>query len=170
MKLKPQVQKLFLASLIILLSNAVFSQENKLTIKKQNKNAIYVEGGYGGIYSEGYTAIGFIYERILKHNIWHTNISPFTQVGIVKASSTMSSNGSSYIKAQSGLLIGRNKHHLEICAGLNYFLNVYTNNSFKNLHLTSSIGWRYQKPSGNFIIRTAVGYPEFIFIGLGLSF
>ena len=44
-------------------------------------------------------------------------------------------------------------------------LGIYSNHS-----IAGSIGYRYQKPNGNFIFRTGAGYPETLYISFGFCF
>ena len=58
------------------------------------------------------------------------------------------------------------KHHLEVSAGLVKSLDKY----YDIFPLSGSIGYRMQKPNGHFIFRTGVGWPEALYIDLGVSF
>lgn len=127
-----------------------------------NKNAIYGNLGSGGIY---FTATGY-YERMIKQKMWNTSISSFVKVGF--GAEVHWGGESRYLLSQYGLLFGAKKHHLEIGLGPGYF----SNNSVtgKLFMMSGTVGWRFQKPDGNFIFRIGTSWPEAVYAGLGLSF
>lgn len=136
----------------------VYGQKESINDVGFNKNAIYGNVGIGGLY---FTATGY-YERMITQN---SKISSFIKVGAGGYSSW--GDGGQYILAQYGILTGAKKHHLELGAGPNYFMN---GDIKGKLPFTATIGWRVQKPGGKFIFRMGVSFPEAFYIGLGGSF
>jgi hypothetical protein len=85
-------------------------------------------------------------------------------------------------------LTGIGKHHFELRFGATAIIETgrYKNEKkypynfpnqqpvlLKNYLLlwpSGSMGYRFQKPGGHFIFRTGAGYPEAIYVGLGLAF
>lgn len=161
MKLHPQLQKLFLASLIILLSNAVFSQDKKLETIALKKNVIYGNVSVGNHFSKA-----VYYERMLKQDMWDSSPKSFVKLGIGRRSSPNGDYGD-FVTTQFGLLIGKRSHYLEIAAGFKYH---YSGDFEKDILFASVFGWRYQKPGGLLVFRIGTGYPEYIYLGLGISF
>ena len=59
-------------------------------------------------------------------------------------------------------VFGLKESHLELGLGLSTILYI----SFP----TVSVGYRYQKPTGGFIFRSGIGFPDGIYLSLGLAF
>lgn len=66
---------------------------------------------------------------------------------------------------------GRKSNHLEIGAGTLFTYNEYykrfeplVRNQHLAGHLAGNIGYRFQKPTGDFIFRAGIGWPEFTYI------
>lgn len=165
MKLNPQLRRLFLASLILLLSIAVYSQNKNPKTVELNKNVIY---GNVSIGNDQFSKAVY-YDRIFKNNMfWGSDNLHFVKIGIGKHKAIQYDDGN-YVVGQYGLLIGTGgeSHHLEIVAGLKYYYNGSLQGS---LPISSSIGWRYQKPERLLVFRAGLGYPEIVYFGFGLSF
>jgi hypothetical protein len=129
---------------------------------KFNNNAIYGNVGIGGLY---FTATGY-YERIITQN---SKISSFVKVGFgAEDHWPAGEGGGMYLLAQYGLLTGAKTHHLEIGLGPSYFIS----GDFKGASppISGTVGWRIQKPRGNFIFRMGASWPEAVYLGLGFSF
>lgn len=174
MKLKHQIQKLFLVFLIILLSNAVFSQDKNSKIIELNKNVIYGNAGFG-IWSnsvgdpigDAFVFITFYYEKIIKQKIGYINSSSFVRIGIGKQFDI--DHRLIHITAQYGFLSGAKSHHFEMAGGLRFFTTKYYPQD-KYIPISFNAGWRFQKPDGHLIFRIGTGYPELMYFGFGLSF
>jgi hypothetical protein len=71
-------------------------------------------------------------------------------------------------------LFGKKKSHLELNLGIKYFVNSKNNlyPSSKHFYRDMFVGYRYEKPDGNFIFRIGYIYPHIyaIAIGLGIKF
>jgi hypothetical protein len=100
---------------------------------------------------------------MFQKNAQKSNISTFIKVGYGGAAYW--EGESQYILGQFGILTGVRNHHLEASAGLVAFLDNYFSSP-----LSGSIGYRIQKPGGHFIFRTGLGWPEALYVGLGVSF
>jgi len=154
--------KLLLLSMYVLCSiNSVFGQVENRQEVLLNKNAIYGNVGSGGLY---FTATGY-FERMIKQQMCNRNISSFVKIGF--GGEVHWGEGGVYVLAQYGLLTGVKTHHLEIGLGPNFFIS---GDLKGELPISGTVGWRIQKPGGNFIFRTGASWPEAIYIGLGFAF
>ena len=104
------------------------------------------------------------YERMFNKNTSERNISTFVNIGI--GAMTYREGSSSYILARYGILTGAKNNHLEASLGVTSLLN----ESYKIFPISTSIGYRRQKPGGHFIFRTGVAWPEALYVGIGASF
>lgn len=77
-----------------------------------------------------------------------------------------------YINAAFIHLMGERNSHLEIDLGLKYMVT----NSIENPDFSETVipdifvGYRYEKPSGGFVLRFGLNYPTVINLGLGFKF
>jgi len=138
--------------------SCAYGQKPNPSKTELNKNALYGNIGIGGFYL---TATGY-YERIVTQGV---KISTFIKAGVGGYSLWLESG--QFILAQYGILTGKKKHHLEIGAGPNYVIN---GDLQRTPPITATVGWRIQKPGGNFIFRMGASWPEAIYVGLGISF
>lgn len=157
--------------IIILLGyfNYSFAQEEKPQEVVVNKNAIY--GSVGTFLFLHYTATAY-YERIIKLD---ANFSTFAKVGMGRFLHLGGDGG--YSIFQIGLLSGLKNHHLELGAGVGFNWPKFGHGdvilefpSTRKIGWTANIGWRFQKPQGNFIFRMGASFPEAIYIGVGVPF
>ena len=158
MKKSIKTDLLITISILLLSSGIVYSQKESIKDVGFNKNAIYGNVGIGGLVV---TATGY-YERMITQN---SKISSFVKVGV--GGYALAGDGGQYILAQYGILTGAKKHHLELGAGPNYFIN---GDLQGGLPFTLTLGWRIQNPGGKFIFRMGGSLPEMVYIGLGFSF
>jgi len=144
------------------------------------KNSIYVNFGIIGLGG----GVNLNYERMLLQSEGF-----FKQYGIRIGGGYWSTIGSrgAHVLGNFVAITGRKKNHFELIAGgfgfyddLSYNIGV-SNASFSGdpipsrsdyLNLLPSIllGYRYQKPSGGFLFRSGISYPEGAYIGLGIGF
>jgi hypothetical protein len=134
-----------------------------------NKNVIY---GTAGFYPESlYSNILINYERMLFRipgsffqSFWlRAGAGPWVAWG---------NKGSNYVSTLS-VLMGRQGAHLEIGSGVVFTYNSYIDEFHpivNDRHLAGFFGFRHQKPGGNFILRTGIGWPEGIYLSLGYCF
>ena len=157
----PILSLIGLTIISVFISYTIAAQDVKPDSIESNmySNAIYGNVGSGGLW---FTATAY-YERMFQRNAQTSKISTFIKAGYGGAAYW--EDESQYILGQFGILTGVRKHHLEVSAGLVKFLDDYD-----PFPLAGSIGYRIQKPGGHFIFRTGVGWPESLYIGLGLSF
>ena len=101
---------------------------------------------------------------MLRRNATISKITPFVKAGYGGAAYW--EGESSYILGQFGILTGVNAHHFEASAGLLKSFDEH----YDMFPLCGVIGYRIQKPGGHFIFRTGVGWPEALYVGLGVSF
>jgi hypothetical protein len=98
-------------------------------------------------------------------------------------------NGSTYYSALNWIW-GKGKNHLETSLGLSVLFEsssykigvsnskvIYGGSGIEPSRLeytlplpSGNIGYRFQKPDSNFIFRTGIGWPEALYIGVGVSF
>lgn len=156
--LKQEMMKHFLTCVICIIAISTFSQKETEEDVGFNKNAIYANVGSGLLY---FTATGY-YERMLTQN---SKISSFVKVGA--GGYALWGVGGQFILAQYGILTGAKTHHLELGVGPSYFINGDMQGA---LPFSGTIGWRIQKPGGNFIFRMGASWPEAVYVGLGFSF
>jgi hypothetical protein len=155
-----------LVVILLFVSNTVAAQSEKpnLIENKMFNNAIYGSVGYGLVYVDATV----YYERMFNRNA-QESISTFVKVGygvIGVGVPGFEGGPGNYILGQFGILTGVRKHHLEVSAGL----TKYYGDVDISIPWSVSIGYRFQKPGGNFIFRTGVGWIEGIYAGLGTSF
>ena len=131
------------ALLLYSISHSI-AQEVTLPEVEFNKNRIYGNVGYAGLY---FSATGY-YERMIKQKMWNSNISSFVKVGY--GAYIYWEGKGKYLLAQYGLLTGAKTHHLEIGIGPCYFI---TGDLKGDVLVSGIVGWRIQKPGGNFIFR-----------------
>jgi hypothetical protein len=133
------------------------------------KNAFY---GTVGFFPDGlYSTVMGNFERMLfklpdsfLNSFWiRISAGPWSAWG---------ARGTNYVSAISAIM-GRKSVHFEIGSGL---LLTYdpVEKKFdpivRDRHLAGNAGFRYQKPGGHFIFRTGLGWPEGIYLCMGICF
>lgn len=87
--------------------------------------------------------------------------------------------GGPYVAISAKTLLFRGNHHFEATIGQSALIETKHEDEDENnknpweapyFRATISGGYRYQKPDGRLIIRTGIGYPEAIYLGVGLAF
>ncbi len=127
-----------------------------------DKNCMYGGIGFLLLYAPAY----IYYERKLQDSFLKTRFSSFITVGAGIAAHWEGS--SPYISAKYGLLLGKNKAHLETALGLSYFYSGDLQGSIPPVAI--SIGYRAHKPGEKYVFRTGVSWPESIYASWGFSF
>lgn len=163
-----QTFKFNLILIFITISQISYSQENSPNFKK---NDIYATLGL---------ATNLSYERW----VGETKNEKFTfywrnGLGIW---SNWAVGGPQFVTSITALT-GQKNSHLEFNGGLtllydkqSYDIGVSNANSkpprseYLQILPAITIGYRYQKPTGGFLFRAGIGFPEYIYIGLGSSF
>lgn len=157
-----------LAIILVLISNTLTAQieKSESVPSKMFNNSIYGSIGISmEMLGEAWFTATIYYERMLKQNVQLSNnkISTFVKVGYGSAAGWEYT--SPYILGQFGILTGVKKHHLEVSGGF-----VKSLDDYDIFPLSGSIGYRIQKPGSHFVFRTGVGWPEALYVGLGVSF
>lgn len=155
MFLKSKIYLIVMLAIFFISMKKVSAQETVF-----NKNAVYASVGSAGLY---FSATVY-YERMIKQKMWNKNISSFVKVGY--GTEAHYGGESTYIFGQYGILTGIKKHHLEISAGPNFFMS----GDDSDIPVAATVGWRIQKPGGNFIFRMGVAIPEAAYISVGFTF
>jgi len=155
----------------IFITSIGFSQGSKLEINSigLKKNVIYATLGVE--VDDFYGTILGNYERML---IQFPN--SFVQSFWIRVGAgcwgAWGDQGSNYVSTLS-MVMGKKSAHLEIGSGVLFTYHRETK-SFEPLvndsHLAGNLGFRFQKPGGYFILRTGMGWPEFLYLSLGFCF
>ncbi|MDO6391643.1 hypothetical protein Q4E40_16025 [Pontibacter sp. BT731] len=154
---------------------------NTIDQARVNKNAIQVTGGFAGLMG----AYNMNYERKLVGFEKGTLMGLWSKVGF--GGWGVWSTGGPYQSATLGILTGAKKHHFELTVGgarmfdkISYEHAQHISAHFSepqplksdyvDVRGVGTAGYRYQKPDGNFLFRCGIGYPETVFVGLGIAF
>jgi hypothetical protein len=146
------------------------------------RNALQATAGFSGLrgaYSVTYERQIVSFEKNSLTGLWAKG--GFGGWGVIY------SVGGPYQHLSLGILTGRNKGHFELNFGGARMYNktgLKRDMSLADLRLgpqpikadyvdfspIGAMGYRYQKPSGHFLFRCGVGYPESLYIGFGVGF
>lgn len=146
-----------------------------------NKNAIQATVGFVGLMG----AYNVNYERMLVGFEKGTLIGLWSKVGY--GGWGVWSTGGPYQSATLGVLTGAKNNHFELHVGGARMFNTRSyehdqhisshlsepqplKSDYVDVRLVGTAGYRYQKPNGNFLFRCGIGYPETVFVGLGVAF
>jgi hypothetical protein len=80
--------------------------------------------------------------------------------------------GVNYVSTLSAIM-GRRSIHLEAGAGILFTYNSEAGRFhplIRDRILAGNLGFRFQKPGGQFVLRTGIGWPEFIYLSFGVCF
>jgi hypothetical protein len=132
-----------------------------------NKNVIY--GTVGVEFGKFYGTLSANYERLLFHlpntfihSMWlRVGAGPYAQ---------WTAKGVNYVSTLTAV-IGRTSNHLEIGSGILLTYNINEKRFHPlvhNSHLAGNLGYRFQKPGGNYIFRAGIGWPEFTYLSFGI--
>jgi hypothetical protein len=151
----------FLLCLLLICYSSIHAQQDSI---KEQEN-LYKKNTFHG--SVGTLLIGFtaniFYDRILSESEKGSKLSTFVRIGYQENILSFS-QGRAFI-LEGGMLTGRNFGHFESALGVAYL------QSENDVILPAfSIGYRGQKPNGNFMFRTGIGFPELLYFGIGLGF
>lgn len=154
-----------LSSFLLVFTFNLFSQEETAQtvyrgLPRMPGNAFHGNVGGGSFKGEGLYFTGtLLYERLLQKKVKDSVAYPYIQIG---GGGAMGWGGNApYAVARFGLFTGVKASHFECNAGAIFPLRPL---------LSASIGYRYQKPDGNFIFRTGAAWPEGIYVGFGVAF
>jgi hypothetical protein len=127
--------------------------------KEHCKNVVYVTVGYLVMYG----AVNGSYERLILERQDRFIQSLWIRVGAGKYA-MYGDEAANYVVTLTALT-GKRDEHLEFGLGATYI----SKGRFEYVP-AFTLGYRYQKPLGHFVFRTGIGYPEFIYLSLGLCF
>ena len=161
--MKPNNLKFFIIlGLLLICYSSLYSQQDSLRKTDQNNKMNLIHGSFGTLVL-GYTA-NIFYDRLLSPiGNYHTTCT-FVRIGYQDNVILTDPNGSAYI-LEGGILTGKHFGHFEGALGITY---IQTENNV--LRPAFSVGFRGQKPNGSFMFRTGLGFPELLFLGLGIAF
>ncbi|MCJ7446209.1 MAG: hypothetical protein MUO72_00800 [Bacteroidales bacterium] len=151
--------------------NIGFSQEKKSEINPIGikKNVIY--GTLGVYIEESYGTLLGNYERMV-FQLPNSFVQSFwLRIG-AGPWAWWTADGMNYVSTLS-VLMGRRSAHLEIGSGV---LFTYDSDEKRfhplvnDSHLAGNLGFRFQKPGGLLVFRTGIGWPEFMYLSLGICF
>ena len=75
-------------------------------------------------------------------------------------------DNSRYVLVQGGIITGRKNSHFEAALGAIYLFD----NQLEGFAPALSAGYRLQKPGSHFMFRTGLGFPEDVYVGIGVCF
>jgi len=150
---------LLISTLFLSIISKINGQELSANKTEWNRNSIQANVGFAGYFA----ATGY-YERILSQKKKYRS---FMKVGVGIYALPGSGEGGNYILAHYGILTGMNKHHLELGAGPNWFLE----GEWEGIvPFTATIGYRNQRPDNHNMFRVGISWPDAVYMGMGISF
>ena len=139
-----------------------YSQDSILysSVKPFKENSIY--GTLGAGYVSGITGN---YERMIFYPI----DSKIQSVGFRLGAGPGVSVFVSYMQYISALtvLTGKGNNHFEFGAGADFIKEKYYDWQIVPI---VNLGYRFQKPGGDYVFRTGTGFPELLYLSLGFCF
>ena len=144
--------------LLLIFSGFISAQQDSIKVHENlyKKNTIH---GSVGTLLIGFTANVF-YDRILSES--ESKFSTFVRIGY-QENVFVFSQGRAFI-LEGGILTGKKFGHFEAALGADY-----QQNGIDFIRPAFSVGYRGQKPNGNFMFRAGFGIPELLYFGVGLA-
>lgn len=152
----------FLLCILLVGYSSAYSQQDSQQ-KSDNRYKMNLIHGSLGTMVLGYTA-NIFYDRLLSGIGEQNTTCTFVRIGYQNNVILTDPNGNALI-LEGGLLTGKNFGHFEGALGITY---IQTQNNV--IRPAFSVGFRGQKPTGGFMFRTGLGFPELLFLGVGLAF
>lgn len=164
--MKPVLSKIIFISFFAIFISNVYSQEvNADTVQPElDKNTVY-----GSIGSFGLSFI--LYNINLERTLWNTSgfISNIrARLGGGEWVGGWSEDEGTHFIGTINALTGSRAFHLELNLGAAYFHDK-TDDEYAVLP-AAALGFRIQKPGGYFVFRLGGGYPEGVYLSLGIAF
>jgi len=154
---------IFLVFFLFITLSPIYSQQDsiKQTELIYKKNTIHGSIGTAALVY----AVSIFYDRILNESQNKNKFTTFLRVGYQENIFIFSNGGNAYI-LEGGMLTGKKFSHFEGALGITYF------GVDNNYHVLPafSVGYRGQKPKAGFMFRTGIGFPEWLYFGLGFAF
>ena len=158
------MKKLWFAFIFLLFTVPLFCQENQNYAVKFRINSSTLYGGIG--VTPLYGNITANYEIMFNEQTDKT----FRKRGLRTGGGIYqyySDNSLNLIVCYSSVT-GKTNNHFELGVGATYMH--FLTRPLRYVVPAANIGYRYQKPSGNFMFRTGVGFPDLLYVGFGYSF
>ena len=152
----------FLLCILLVCYSSIYSQQDSLRKSDNNYKMNLIHGSFGTLVL-GYTA-NIFYDRLLSRIGKQNSTCTFVRIGYQDNIILTDPNGSAFI-LEGGILTGKNYGHFEGALGITY---IQTQNNV--IRPAFSVGFRGQKPNGTFMFRTGLGFPELLFLGVGIGF
>lgn len=168
-------------SIIFCSYSLVFGQTETKTPVFLNQNIVYSTAAFGGIWG----TLNLNYERQLTT----TNSNFFKTINLrvgggywatwgVKGSHFIvtpvfiSGTGNNHFESSIGVTLLYDKSSYDIgVSNARYFdEQIPSQTEYMNLFPSGTLGYRYQKPNGRFVFRTGVGFPDIVYLSLGVAF
>jgi len=151
----------------VLLSTLTFAQPEDVPAPSLlNRNSISFDAGWA-LLAYG---IGLKYERLSpskKHNMY----TAFSIGANYHEVNFFSIDRHFMPSVRLGLITGKKiKHHFEVMGGGGLLYTRPIGKSAGMIWPAFNLGYRYQVPEQGFVFRTGVGFPEFLYVGFGISF
>lgn len=162
---------------------SAYAQESAsvATGRALKKNVIHATAGTAGLMG----AYNLNYERMLAGGKEGNLKGLWAKAGV--GGWGIWSSGGPYQSLMLGALTGQKSSHFEINFGLARMvdqsaydhakhMSIYLSeplppkSNFINIRAVGSAGYRLQKPGGRFLLRTGIGYPEAVYLGIGAAF
>jgi len=157
------MKQIFSLCIFVFIVNSISAQVDSLkNLPIFYKNAVYLSAGTMIVFP----AFSGQYEYVLAERNRKTHIATFLRAGYGSVNSN-SLTDIKYLQAEFGIITGAKKTHFEAALGVDYFM---LKSEDDYVWPECSIGLRIQKPRGKVIFRTGTGFPETLYIGLGISF
>jgi hypothetical protein len=162
---------IWLFVLMILHSPALCQKENGLDINNSfRKNVIY--GATGFSISQARFLYNVNYERQITHPVKYP-VGTFKidiRAGLGAYEGLLGIGNICLLSAN--FVFGKSAGHFETNLGAVYMYNMQNQDSDKTTGITPLInmGYRFQKESGFFVLRAGIGWPEGIYVSLGVAF
>ena len=161
----------------------ILSAQNEMDIALK-KNSFYLSASNLVLWGTAKAA----YERQIQHKVGARNFSTYVKIGYGGFATWGAAGRASVV--QMNRIYGLRNSHFEVGVGI---AHLFDKESYRiavsNYNISSSdydqeptrrkyywwlpafdIGYRFQKPGGNFIFRTGLGSPEGVYLSFGLAF
>lgn len=158
-------------------SQSSINDSNHIGLKK---NSVYGSVGLSALYrlaSINYERIiiqrntGLFKNYLVRGSVGYWTAGPFAVVGV----GTLTGLRNNHLETNVGFAYIFDKQGYDIGIGNSgWYDGIYypepDKSEYTDYKLSGAIGYRYQKPDGNFIFRTGIAYPERVYLSCGLSF
>ena len=163
--------------LFVLLSNLAFAQSNESTVNGiLQKNSLSFNVGTALLANGG----GIKYERLIpKKSVYYT----LSAGAHLFRFDFFTTENHTVLSINNGLITGLDKrNHFEASIGLGWdnvnkeaSSGIYGSggsaaSQYSQFIPVANMGYRFQAPNKDFVFRTGIGFPELVYVGLGVAF